>query len=148
MTYPYVVDAFHGTSTVGTTHTIPLPSGAMVGDRIIVALQFGGNPTTPTWPAGWESLVAETTPGTQALQEVRYREVDGTEGSSINVTIGAGCSSASATYVIRGHDPAVIPVADTSIGTASSAPNAPDPPSLTSGFGVFDTLWLAIGGGR
>lgn len=150
MTYPSVVASNHGTTgaTPGTTHAIPLPAGSAAGDRIVVVIQYGGNPATATWPAGWQSLTDELTPGTQTRQETRYFECTGSAGSSINVTTNAACSSSTVSFLVRDHDDTSPPVASAAGGTATGSGNAPNPPNLITGFGAVETLWLAVGGGR
>lgn len=132
-----------------TSHTIPLPAGYAAGDRIVVVVQFGGNPAAITWPdVSWVQLASLTTSGgAQSRHQVYYHEVTGSETSPITVVTSGGTSSANVSYLVRGHNQSLPPVVGTATGTAVDAANAPNPPNLVSGLGTVETLWLAAAGG-
>ncbi len=106
----------------------------------------GGVPT-PTWPGGWtQAFIINMSGGSyDDVLECRYRECDGSEGASINVTTTPFVSSTHETYRITGHDPAIAPESTTAQDN-SGGNAAPDPPSLTPTGGSKDYLWLAACG--
>ena len=79
------------TGSFSTSHTIPLPSGIQSGDllEIIVATQESSDPGVPNTPSGWTQRYT-TTPvaGFNPRQTLFYKIATGSEGSSVNVTIG------------------------------------------------------------
>ena len=73
-----------------------------------------------------------------------YRIADGTEGTQLSVTtdgsFGSTCKSAHNSYRVAAGTYSGIPVVG-AVATGSST--SPNPPSLTSGFGATNTLWIA-----
>ncbi|MCW5920772.1 MAG: Ig-like domain-containing protein [Saprospiraceae bacterium] len=125
-------------ATGGTTHTVSLPAGIQSGDLLLIFWSDANDSgTEPTTPSGWTQLYTST--NSNSIRRTWYKVADGTEGTTINITAGAE-RSAHNSYRIAAGTYQGVPVAGT-VATGNS--NAPDPPSLTSGFGATNTLWIA-----
>ena len=132
-----------GTTAGGTSHVLTLPTGIGAGDLIIAYFNmgwagFGG--ASNVWPSGWVSSF-EVNLGTSpdGRIQVEYKVADGTEGSTVTVTTPAGQSI----YQIHRIPSGSYTGTPVSAVTGTSFSTNPDPPSLTSGFGVVPTLWIA-----
>ena len=134
MAFPVIAAAGADYSTSGSvvSHPVPLPSGTAAGDLLIAQLSPGAS-TTVTWPAGWAPLADLTRLG------VAYRAADGTEGSTVTVTTGAGVQAVGKTWRLTGQHATSPPEA----ATASGSSNTPDPPNLAPSWGGSeDVRWL------
>ncbi len=130
MTFPTVTS--YNTVTEGnttyTTHTVTLPATVNAGDLLFM-IGYVGNSTTITAPSGWSTL------SNDGIRFAFYKTAVGNEdGTTVTFTTSASRSAISTTYSIGSWD------STPAIGTWTSGTN---PPSLTSGFGAVDTLWLA-----
>ncbi len=127
------------TSITGTTHTVSLPSGIEAGDLLLIFWADATNvATAPNTPSGWTQLYSDNSNGGY-FRICWYKVADGSEGVSIDITAGEE-RSAHSSYRIAATTFQGSPFA----GTAASGNNQnPDPPSLTSGFGNVNTLWIA-----
>jgi hypothetical protein len=126
-----------------TTHNISLPSGVASGDLLIAILSLDGNNADSTWPTGddlWTELLDVASSGNRL--SIAYRDADGTEGATVDVTTDNGRKSSHITFRISGH---TVQAPDISTGATGSGAN-PDPDSLTPAGGADDILWLAICG--
>lgn len=140
-TYPLVRDITTGNDggTAGTSHTVTLPTGIDVGERLIV--MFATRENNVTFPAGWTELYDAGNSG-QSCQAGAYRDCDGTEGASIAVTTGT--SRACAWQVWRLSRGNFIAGVAPEVGTVASGNSAnPNPPSETPSWGAQNTLWIA-----
>lgn len=120
-----------GTLVSGTSLTANLPSGIVVNERLIliVATTILVTITTPT---GWRMVV---TASEFAFGEARLalfdRVADGTEGSSVTVTVGS-CDATSIAFRTGGTDPSN-PIAATATNVATSgSTTAMTSPSVTT----------------
>lgn len=142
-TFPSIVGVAVTVLAAGSSHNIGIPGGAR-GDRLLAFVCFDGAPTL-TWPAGYGSIQATTAdPDSQVTSAVRYRDTDGTEGATFQVTIGASSEpGVGIVYRIANYDRYSLPEAATAVTTATGTPTStPDPPSLTPSWGSADTLWI------
>ena len=131
-------------TTIVATHNISLPAGIVSGNLLIATLGYAVTGNTITWPAGWTAFAAiENTTGSTEGISVAYRQADGTEGATVDVTSSVATRSTHTAYRISGaENPATqAPQA----ATASTTNLPPDPPNLTPTGGAKDYLWLAIG---
>jgi hypothetical protein len=75
---------------------------------------------------------------------IGYRFADGTEGSTITLTVGSGANRAAWRFFrITGAKAATAPLLGTAVPGDSYTPN---PPSLTNGAGAEAGLWFAAAG--
>jgi hypothetical protein len=74
---------------------------------------------------------------------IAYRNADGLEGATVDVTTDNNRKSSHTSYRITGHDSGTAP--EISTGATGASAN-PDPDSLTPTGGAKDYLWLAIYG--
>ncbi len=138
MTFPVVRSKITSQDS-GTSHVISLPSGIVDGD-LLLAFYHSTADSTSVWPAGWIFVASRQQGGSGMQTEIRYRDADGTEGSTITVTSPAPeGATGHAVYRIDTHDPANPPEATLADGSTVS----PNPPSLTPTGGVLDYLWIA-----
>jgi len=129
-------------TTNGTSHTINLPASIASGDLLIAIVASDGTPTF-TWPAGWTSLFAANTAGSESRIEARYRIATGSEGASITVTTSASEMTCHMTMRITGHYASTTaPEAGGSNAATSTSPSAA---GFTPSWGFEVALWLHIG---
>jgi hypothetical protein len=141
MAFPSVVGTQFSLETGDvTTHNINIPSGA-AGDRCIVGFAYDGPTETPGWPAGWNPLVQVERLSAVGM-EVRYRDYDGSEGATVDVTTTAEESAHEAVLVDAGtFDVGTAPAA----AGASGASTGPAPPTLNpANWDAEDTLWILM----
>jgi hypothetical protein len=121
--------------TTTTTHSMPIPSGARVGDMLISALTMAGTPGTNTPPSGYSSAG-----GTNYIR-VRYKIASSDDITSGLVVWGSenAVRSAGIVYAIR--------KSDTSLSFADAA-NVIDPPEVTASWGADENLFIAFVGFR
>jgi hypothetical protein len=128
-------------ATSGTSHAINLPASIASGDLLLAFVTCNAAPSL-SFPAGWTQIF-DTANGTQMRLVGYYRDADGTEGSTVTVTLGTSQRCGAVTYRITGHDTGAPPQS----GTAVAATTAnPDPPSLTPTGGAKDYLWFEVVG--
>lgn len=129
MTYPSIRSSATGSDSFDTTPDVTLPATIGAGDLLLLVGAIS-NSTTITAPSGWSTL---SNTGTYfAFYKTAVGDEDGT---SITFTIGATYNSIWIVYSIQDWD------STPAIGTWTSGI---DPPNLTSGFGVVETLWIAF----
>lgn len=139
MAAPVLAASNTATNASGTTHNVNLPASIAAGN-LLIAIFGGSAAATLTWPAGWTQFL--TGGATGATLNAAYHVANGTEASTISVTSGAtSITSNIVTYRLTGAE-AISPVAGTNVTISNSATG--DPPSLASGWGTMDTLWVAI----
>ncbi|MCW5922183.1 MAG: HYR domain-containing protein [Saprospiraceae bacterium] len=125
-------------ATVGTTHTVSLPTGIQSGDLLLIFWSDANDVNTaPGTPSGWTQLY--TNNAGSRYRVAWYKVADGTEGTTINITAGAE-RSAHNSYRIAAGTYQGVPVA---ASPATNNTNSANPPNLTSGFGNVNTLWIA-----
>ena len=123
----------------GTSFAADLPSGVVSGDLIVVILTVDRISGTPIdWPVGWVELY-DTVSGTNITGAMAYKVSDGTEGSSVTITISSAQQACSRSYRITGHDSSA--EANTS---AISSSTSQTPPSITPSYGSRDYLFIAV----
>jgi Divergent InlB B-repeat domain len=126
-----------------TNHYVNMPATVDAGDLLIALFTNDGSATVTT-PAGWTQL-ASTANGAAIRLSVYYKIAEGTEGgSTVNFVTSAAEQAAAQVYRIanwHGTTPPEISTAATGVSTR------PNPASLSpAGWGVADTLWLAVVG--
>jgi hypothetical protein len=126
--------------TSTTSQALDLPTGITAGDLLVVTVQIAtGIPQTITWPSGWTQLYSQVN-GVVVQGAAAYRVADGTEGSTVTITLSSNSGVQSVALRITGHDSATAPQAGTATTGTTSTPN---PPSLTPTGGAKDYLWIA-----
>ena len=139
-TYPSISSTATSSKTVqaGTTHSVSLPSGIEDGDLLIIFWADANTVNTvPTTPTGWTELYSGVNQSRYFIGW--YKIADGNEGTVVDVTAGAERSAHNA-YRIAAGTYQDVPVSGTLVTNNNTTA---DPPSLTSGFGAVNTLWLA-----
>jgi hypothetical protein len=87
-TYAVAVDAAHATlaeSASATALTVPVPSTAVAGDLLLLAVTVGGTGTIAATLPGWTTAKTQAT-GTNVKGGVYYRVCTGLEGTSVSLT--------------------------------------------------------------
>jgi len=126
-----------------------LPLGIVSGDWLVVfvTLRLAGTDTTHTWPTGWTELFDVPVGSPVQVRFLAARRLaDGTEGSTINLSLGAARVATHASARITGADTATPPEAATVAGPNDNTNATPDPPNLAPTWGSAETLWLAASG--
>jgi len=137
MAFPTLQTTSSGTASFGATSIgTSFPASTAAGDLLVL---YVARQTAVTMNAvtGWNKIITDPTNG--GTHECWWRRFQvGDTAPTVSATTGTGW----AYRMIRITDAsAVTAPAASALVTASSA--NPDPPSLTSGFGAVDTLWLA-----
>lgn len=139
--FPTVVTTNTSTGASSSSHTVSLPTGIVSGNLLIAFCALNDD-RTHTWPAGWTELTDADTGNIVA--SVAYRVADGSEGSTISVSLGGG-SSTSAHITLRITNYTGTPEAGTPVGGTSTTP---DPPSVSPSWGSDEILVLAFASSR
>jgi hypothetical protein len=122
--------------TSGSTFIVNLPLGIVAGETLLVFIYDSGGGSAP---AGW----TKTFPFNNL--EVYFRLADGTEGSTVTITITSSKAAAVAYRITGAADPTVSGVYQASGASGASGTN-PDPPSVTPTGGSQDYLFAAVAG--
>lgn len=126
-------------STASNPVVVTLPAYA-AGDLCI--LFFRNNNGIITTPTGWTpvhgpSQVSTTDDSTI----VAWRKMDGTEGSTVSVTLNGSQKASAVVWTVTGAaDPTVSPPLISSAATGTST--TPDPPSFSPAGGAKEWLWF------
>ena len=144
-----VTSAAYTNSGPTTSHDVTLPS-AVSGDLLIVGVSTL-SPTTITFPAGWTTLGTEDTGSLRLSSKWAYRQADGTEGSSVNVTLSTSTWAFGHSVVVSGAWSAVEAATSSQSITDSGTPvTSAQPPTVTVSSGgsyvvfvsaLFRDLW-------
>ena len=147
MAFPSVVTTATSTDNANdTTQTVTLPAGISSGDLLIILMVWNNSTATTTVPTGWTRLVADTAlDASQGAIGGFYRQADGGEGASVDVTTSGNTRSGAASYRITGHENPATQAPEVSSITVATSTN-PDPPSITPTGGSKDYLFLACMG--
>lgn len=129
MTYPSIRSSATGSDSTDTTPDVTLPATISAGDLLLLVGSLSGS-VTITAPSGWSTL------SNTGQHFAFYKIAVGSEDSTvITFTLSSGQSASWIVYSIQDW------VDTPAIGTWTSGIN---PPSLTSGFGAVETLWIAF----
>lgn len=127
-----------------TTHTVAMPSGITVGDRLFLVFETDGRPAVSGQiPDNWVQIPNSSSgsSGDQVGVKAYEKFADGTEGTSQTITTDVSqCSSHYCARITGSSSTA----AECAV-TQGSSTTAPDSPSLNpAGWDVEDTLWFSI----
>lgn len=131
-------------TTSQTGQVVSLPGSMTSGNTAIIGLCYPNAGTLNPLATGWTRIVNANRSVGPAIAAF-WREVDGTEGSTITVTLSSADVSAHAAIEISGaEDPDTSPP---EVGTAAQGNSStPNPPSVTPSGGQADYLWVPIVG--
>lgn len=135
MTFPVIQGTKSGFISGATVLTATWTGTIVAGEQLLVYIT--GDRAAPATPAGWTLLRSAT--GAVANGFNVYRKI-AAGGDTFSFTYAASTDALWITYRISAVDTAVAVVMGTDTTGTSTTPN---PPSLTSGFGATDTLWIA-----
>ena len=141
--FPKVETTSEGVDDVaGTTTTVTLPAGIVSGDGIVVLFCSGLSTAADiVFPAGYTELVEFF--GFSLSFAIAYRQADGTEGATIDVTHNSS-KTAFICYRVSGQDFDIQSPENSARTDGNSV--SPDPAAVTPGGGVNDYLFLAVYG--
>lgn len=139
MAFPVVETVSSGTTAASTSHALTLPSGIASGDLLVAEFATTVSVTSIAWATGWTEIGEWYHASNYPQASVAYRVADGTEGSTVTVTIDSAKMAAFVIRRISGHNSTAPEV---STGAEGDSAN-PDPDSLTPSWGSKDTLWIA-----
>lgn len=138
-----VVAATNTSTSTGTTHTANLPSGIVSGNLLIVKIGCDGDPAITWTSTGFTEFFEKAFTGGAVIMALAYRQADGGEGSTIDITTDVAEKCAHLSYRITGAEDPATQVPEVSTG-ATGTSTTPDPDSLTPTGGSADFLWLAM----
>lgn len=138
------VDAGRATtdgSTSTTSHTLNLPASIAAGDIIFVHCR---SPIATSYSiSGFTELRDASPDGADDTLYIAWKIADGTEGTSISVTLGTAARMSGIAWRITGN---LMYVADVTGGTGTNS--QPDAPSVTlSPADAHDILWITLASG-
>ena len=143
MTTPAVVDiTAAGDATAAVSRDVSLPGSLAVGQRLIIFVAKGDDGGI-SFPGTWTELTEEVQSG-QASLACAWRDVDGTEGSTVTVTSGGGSSKLAWAIVRIGAGTFETTQAPTWTTAEQGSTTTPNPPSHTGFAGL--QLWIAVCG--
>lgn len=116
------------------THPVTLPS-VTSANRLVI---FGcaSSSTSHTWPAGWNEIIDSN------VAAGAWRDCDGSEGASINVTSSGSSRMGWVIYKFTGAASGIAPEVSTVASSAGST--TPDPNSLSPSWGNANAVWIAF----
>jgi len=135
MAFPTVQTNSSGTAGIGTSCATTLPTGLSAGDMMVlyVARLNAGTTNAVT---GWTKIVTDTT--NAGCHECWWRRWQ--SGDTAPTVTGPSTLWVYRMLRISGASATTNPAGST---VATGTSTTPNPPSLTSGFGAVDTLWIA-----
>ncbi len=148
MAFPAVQDTATSLEDTGnvTSHTVTLPANISSGDLLLIMFSVDADETI-TWPSGANDAFTEfanLASGTGCTFAIAYRQANGLEPSTVEVTTGSAERSAHISYRITGHeDPATQAPEE---GIQAGGDQFPDCPSFSPTGGAKDYLWFACHG--
>lgn len=138
--FPTVESITESVFTTNTTvHDVSMPASVSTGDILLALTNHDGNGTLTT-PTGW-TLLFSTVYNNTLKVGAYYKISDGSEGGT-TVNFQTQYQEALVAQVYRLSNAEAV-VSGTALGSYTNQPN---PPSLTSGWGAVDTLWVAYAG--
>jgi hypothetical protein len=145
--FPKVVNyAANGDSGDRLSHTMQLPSGLTFGNRIVCGIVLRNQAGAPlVWPSGWTEFCFFTTGGTGFRTGFAYRDLDGSEASTIAIVSQGSATAAMFAYQISGAHLAP-PEANVEVITGSSSTTSSNPTAFSPSWGKDKTLWIAAYG--
>lgn len=144
MAFPQVLNrSASAISTLETDHAFSLPATVLVNELLLFNVHFTMNSsTTITTPSGWTlvyNLNGITGSNTRTL--LFKRKADGTEGgTTVNFVTNVARSGCAQSYRIGGWGGNLT----SDVVTATDTSGADNSPTLVSGFGAVDTLWIIV----
>lgn len=140
MAFPSVVNTNESATTgANTAHTINLPASIVAGNLLLIILAKGSVAATVNAVAGWGELVDENSARGFAIL---YRLANGSEGSTLGLTLSGSTKSASIAYQISGaSDPATRAPELSTVATGTST--SPNPTAVAVTGGPKDALIIA-----
>ena len=134
---PDIVDITVGESNGvdSTSHTVTLPGSIIAGQRLLLLFSSEGDDIT--WPSGWTDFDA-ITGGTNSLF-MAYRDADGSEGASVNVSQSTSRTASWAVIRIERGTFSAHTAPQHGVGVTSSA---------TTGWSGEPTIWIAVGAAK
>jgi large repetitive protein len=125
--------ATYSTSSTGTTHSVTMPAGIEIGDRLIMVLRPGGT-ATATRPTGWDEVLSRSDSGVTYIW-TRVAEVSDVDATASSVTISSSSVSLSAvTYRF----------ADAGVPSATSSRWSTNPPESPTGANTTNVFIAGI----
>ncbi len=143
MTFPVIADTSTSSEAVNTTaHTVDLSTLDMtVGNLLLVFFAYDDNQgATFTWPGTDYTQILDVAASLIGL-EIRYRQIDGGEGSSFDITSSASEQSAHCIYEISGAIDPATQAPEGSTG-ASGESTTPDPDTVTPTGGAKEYIYI------
>ena len=136
-------------ATASSSWTVNLDPALAAGDLLIICMRVAGAETS-TWPAGFDNfIVAGATTFHDIVLDtsddtitIIARDCDGTEASSITVTLGTTNKGCAVAYRISGGESYATRVPNTNWASGTDA--NPDPPLRNVSSGTKDILALAL----
>jgi hypothetical protein len=123
-----------------TAKSYNLPSSIVSGNLLVLFIQTGGGQTVTT-PSGWTELFQADGAGGVIRLTCIYRVADGSEGSTVSISLSANTRSAYIGFRITGNDGAIAPSTSSNATGNSTSPN---PSTVTPSWGSAENLYLAV----
>lgn len=142
--FPVVAATNHGNAGAGATSlTVPLPSGIVAGNLLLVFVSWVSSSTTLTTPTGWTAAYKDNIAGFSKNSALFYKIASGSEGASVSIAASASSLMNAISLRITGSDTAVAPAFGARATGAAAAITAP---ALSPSWGSANTLWIVFSG--
>lgn len=133
-------------ASLSSPFDLNMPSGIVAGELLFALISRRSSGTGAyTLPAGWVELDDFQVDSVTRVC-VAYKFADGTEGSTISVSVSAGTGSAVTRALITRIQNAHASSAPEMASVANGSGTTPNPPSLSPSWGSDKTLWIALFG--
>lgn len=140
----------NGSTAAASPLSFNMPATISSGDALlaIVRNNAGSAGTGFTFPAGWTEIYeGDSADGSDDLHTIAWREADGTEGATINVSFDGGGSVKYAGLILRITGAVTLTNKAPDINTSVTGTTAtPDPGNNAPTCGSKDYLWVWMGG--
>lgn len=139
-TFPMLQGNARSTTAAGTTHTATLP-GYAAGYGVLILIATSAVETL-TFPDGWQVVFNRSTTALTTNLNVAaiWRVMDGTEGSTVDITSAANETLTFQAFSFTQFDPYTGP--DFAVDITAGAND--DPPSLTHDWPSQKAMWIAV----
>lgn len=134
-------------STASSSWTVNLPATIAAGNLLVVFIRMAASATVSTF-TGYTALVSnETGDATDDVTYIYYRWADGSEGSTIGVTMSTTVKGAAIAWRVTGaENPATQVPQNSTVANFTTVANTANPASISPTGGSKDYLFLAIAG--
>lgn len=138
--FPVILGAAASNTTpASASQVVSLPSDIAPGDLLLIFLSLSANARTPS-ASGWAFPVSAQNMSSTGEVNVGWKQADGSEGSSVTVSISGGTATGAHIALRIGK----FRLGSTPLATGTNSANPPS--RAASGWQLSPTLWISYYG--